>query len=123
MHKAQLRVRACLDEFIQTYGSVQAEALKLDQTELKEKGKKKKGIQNKPLHAMKFGNILNRNKAMNELMAFISTNKLMCSLIYLTDGIILPQQREDLGREVQKTINTGVFRTGFSEAGLHICDI
>lgn len=42
MHKAQLRVRACLDEFIQTYGSVQAEALKLDQTELKEKEKKKK---------------------------------------------------------------------------------
>lgn len=42
MHKVQLRVRACLDEFIQTYGSVQAEALKLDQTELKEKEKKKK---------------------------------------------------------------------------------
>lgn len=72
---------------------------------------------------MKFGNILNHHNTMNELMAFVSTNKLICSLIYLTDGIILPQQREDLGREVQKTINTRVFRTGFSEAGLRICDI
>lgn len=64
---------------------------------------------------MKFGNILNRNKAMNELMAFISTNKLMCSLIYLTDGIILPQQREDLGREVQKTINLEFLEPDFQK--------
>lgn len=72
---------------------------------------------------MKFGTILNHNKAMNERMAFTSTNMLTFSLMYLTDGSILPQQGEDLGREAQKTINTEVFRTGFSETGLHICDI
>ena len=100
----------------------QAGTFKLGQTELKGK-KKKKDIQNKALHAMKFGTILNRNKAMNERMAFTSTNTLTFSLISLTDGSILPQQGEDLGREAQKTINTEVLRTGFSETGLHICDI
>lgn len=100
----------------------QAKTFKLGRTELKEK-KKEKHIQNKALHAMKSGTILNHNKAMNERMAFTSTNMLTFSLIYLTDGSILPQQGEDLGREEQKTINTEVFRTGYSDTGLHICDI
>lgn len=34
------------------------------------------------------------------------TNTLTFSLIRLTDGNILPQQGDDLGREAQKTINT-----------------
>jgi len=91
--------------------------------EKEKKEKKKKDIQNKVLHAMKSGMILNHNKARNERMAFRSTSTLTCSLIRLTDGSILPQQGEDLGRKAQNTINTEVFRTGFSETGLHICDI
>lgn len=61
----------------------QAGTLKLGQTELKTKKKIKKKIKN--------------SKAMNQLMAFASTNTLTYSLMYLTDGSILPQQGEDLG--------------------------
>lgn len=91
----------------------QAGTFKLGQTELK--GKKKKDIQNKALHAMKFGTILNHKKAMNERMAFTSTNTLTFSLIYLTDGSILPQQGEDLGREALKTITLKFLELDFQK--------
>lgn len=95
-----------------------ARTFKPGQTELRRKKNQTKG-----LHSVKFGMILNQNMVMNELISFTSTNTLTFSLIYLTDGCSLPQQGEDLGRDEQKTINTEVYRAGFSETGLYICGI